>query len=489
MRNSWGTDWGNDGYFYLSYDDATVVYNGVYLLEDEDNYTGIYQYDTNGWGSSLAMDDFVDDSKASKVGYMSNIFTTGEEEELLEAVSFYTTDINSSYEISVYTGVSEDSPVSGTLVFSGQTGTELYSGYHTIELTQAVKLEENQSFSVVVKLTNPEHPYTIPVELSFLSYNKEEPEYCGNGHESFVSADGINWEDAASGEFITYYSDGFLYTSNVCLKAFTNPVLNDSTAGKVQFSVLQGQIADGTLLTLTGSSEIYYSVNDAEAVKYTSPITLTGDMEITAWGVKDGKKGVERTRTYTKAASQLVELSIGAAGNKTVMSTSSGDNTTVGERDFTYITSNDSVQIYTMGQGSIEVDKEAVDSNTWSEPIELEDGDTVITITTSEDNKTATTYTITVHKNVVAYDYVDETIAGIAPGFTVKDADNNELTVGSSIKPYITVAGEDEPVALTVTAAGGGEAIEYVPQRNATIVSEIILRTSRLWSSMAHGML
>ncbi len=104
VRNSWGTDWDDDGYFWISYEDKTIDFGPFYKLESKDNYAHNYQYDTLGWAASIATDDFIDPEKASKSGYMSNIFTA-ESYEQLEAVSFYTTDAGTEYEISVYTGV------------------------------------------------------------------------------------------------------------------------------------------------------------------------------------------------------------------------------------------------------------------------------------------------------------------------------------------------------------------------------------------------
>ena len=47
VKNSWGTDWGDNGLFYLSYFDATVNVFGSFTMEDYGEIDNIYQYDGN----------------------------------------------------------------------------------------------------------------------------------------------------------------------------------------------------------------------------------------------------------------------------------------------------------------------------------------------------------------------------------------------------------------------------------------------------------
>ena len=162
IRNSWGTDWGDDGYFWLSYEDNTLQLGSYFAMEAADNYQRNYQYDTLGWCFSVG---FADESGgAGATAYAANIFTA-EADEQMEAVSFYTTDAGTGYEISVYTDLTDPrDPTSGKRLTGPQSGVEPYAGYHTIELGQAVPLRAGKRFSVVVKLSNPSYDSPIPVE-------------------------------------------------------------------------------------------------------------------------------------------------------------------------------------------------------------------------------------------------------------------------------------------------------------------------------------
>jgi C1A family cysteine protease len=203
-KNSWGADWGEGGYFYVSYYDKYLGADDVSAVikaEAPTNYEVIYQYDPLGWVNSLGY--------GSDTGWFANIFTSGADTPLT-AVGFYSASTSSSYGVYVYTDVTAGQPRSGSLVVA-QTGILDYPGYFTIPLNKAVPLRTNELFAVVARLTTPGYDYPIPCEQPEKSYTSRAT--AGTG-ESFVSEDGDSWDDLA-GSWNAKFKN-----TNVCLKAY-----------------------------------------------------------------------------------------------------------------------------------------------------------------------------------------------------------------------------------------------------------------------------
>jgi len=126
VRNSWGTGFGQAGYFWVSYyDKAYATDNAVFDgVQGTDNYSEVYQYDPLGWVNSLRLGDAPDHTTSS----FANVFTA-DANGSLAAVGFYSATPNSTYEVRV-AGVLGD--ISATAPVA--QGTIAVPGYHTITL-------------------------------------------------------------------------------------------------------------------------------------------------------------------------------------------------------------------------------------------------------------------------------------------------------------------------------------------------------------------
>jgi C1A family cysteine protease len=205
-KNSWGTTFGQSGYFYVSYYDANFGKNEnvVFTAESATNYKTNYQYDPFGVVTSWGLSN-------NTSGYGANVFSATSD-ETLKAISFWALAPGTQYTAWVYVNPKPDNPTSGVLA-STISGSTQYAGYYTESLTDRVPLKTGEKFAVVAKFTLPAYrpPFKnselnitvrpIPAQTRTLgkAYNSSEP-YDSKvpatpSGVSFVSLDGHLWID------------------------------------------------------------------------------------------------------------------------------------------------------------------------------------------------------------------------------------------------------------------------------------------------------
>ncbi len=225
VKNSWGTGWGESGYYYISYYDTTFAHGEMFAFlnaEPTANYNRQYSYDPLGWVGDLGV--------GSTTFWGANVFTAVASESL-GAVGFYANSLNTSYTIEVRTGVSVGVPRGGTLV-STKTGTCSYPGYRTISLDTPAALTAGQRFSIVLGLTTPGYPYPQPLEYATGSYSSRATAAPG---QSYYSGSGSSWTDLTTVD----------PSANFCIKGYTSvPVPTLSIA------------RNGGMITLTWSAGV-----------------------------------------------------------------------------------------------------------------------------------------------------------------------------------------------------------------------------------------
>jgi len=178
VKNSWGTDWGDNGYFTIAYGSASIG-AGSSFMSDWQNYDangdvlhydeggGLYGWgygDTTGWG----LVKFVPSSSA----YATR-------------VEFWTWDLTTDVDIYIYDDF--DGNQYSNLLRQSLNHSFNEAGYHSVPLASPLPLTAGNDVVVVMKFTNDSFEYPIPVD-------NEGPHAAGRTYKSHDGTPG-SWSE------------------------------------------------------------------------------------------------------------------------------------------------------------------------------------------------------------------------------------------------------------------------------------------------------
>ncbi len=177
VKNSYGKQWGNDGYFWLSYYDTSINTVSYTKMGAKSNEGIMHTYQ----GSDMT---YLVDCPAA------NVFQA-KENQTLTSVGFnaYNTV---SYKIEVYVGNEEKpgSPIIGEPVQTLTGYTPFMTGFLKVDLDEEIELSENQYFSVVV--------YQYDENDNFaMNWVEGGESYSSNPGETYILDEGV-WIDGSA---------------------------------------------------------------------------------------------------------------------------------------------------------------------------------------------------------------------------------------------------------------------------------------------------
>ena len=199
-QNSWGNEFGDDGFFYVSYYDTNIgTHNEVYTgVENTDNYDNIYQSDLCGWVGKMGYD--------KEDMYGANVFTATSDQNI-KAASFYATASDTSYELYIVNDFKDEYSFAGRKKVA--EGTLENAGYYTIKFDEEGPVTEGERYAVVLHINTPESTHPMAIEYdSGESYLKDVDLDDGEGYISYDGAAFINVKEKQD--------------CNLCIKAFSD---------------------------------------------------------------------------------------------------------------------------------------------------------------------------------------------------------------------------------------------------------------------------
>lgn len=284
VRNSWGTEWGEEGYGYISYDDPSIQIMSGAVKVSNVNYDNIYVHDELGFSMPFTGYLSVGLEAPTTANYAVNVFDkeSNTKEELREVGLYFVEP--TKYEIWVNSSNGNyENDDNFKLVKTGNY-TNQGIGYVNVALdTQEAIVLEGDKFAIKVKYDNGMIPLESSHQTPSFWYNAVKV----NQGESYVlleAGDESKWVD-----LMNLPNGETTQPSNACIKAFTingepdpEPIITSPTY-EIEDSGTIYKISNGTILQIFEDNVI--TIEDIKILDKDGA-ELENDNDVIATGMK-----------------------------------------------------------------------------------------------------------------------------------------------------------------------------------------------------------
>ncbi|WP_407413824.1 C1 family peptidase [Methanobrevibacter sp.] len=201
IKNSYGPDFGDGGFNYVSYYDVSLLSHEIvgYIFENDEPYDGNYQYDLGG---EIAF------YNKGQLNIMKNTYSALEDTYISAFGSWFEKDKPFTYEIYV----------NDKLRLSG-SGKSSFEGYHTVLLPEYISIDKGDEFHII--LNNTQLPMLIDTRQYFEEGNSlvyQENEWkdaaINRGAVSLKVYTQKSVPELKTEDLVKYYKNGTQFTAD-----------------------------------------------------------------------------------------------------------------------------------------------------------------------------------------------------------------------------------------------------------------------------------
>ncbi|MCR5666504.1 MAG: fibronectin type III domain-containing protein [Eubacterium sp.] len=266
VMNSWGTDWGENGCFWLSYYDTSIAEMMAFEVEDATEHDVNFQYDSIGYAGGINANEDIT---------LSNVFTNDTGADVtIDTAGLYTLTDGQEVTVRLYKDLASQSalPDSGTKQASVNK-TINYSGYHTVDLGSSVLIDAGETFAVVVTYEYNGATVYVPVEGD----STNGFTFTSEANQSYILGDNT-WSDLSQSG---YHNALIKAIGNKQACAVSLSKTKYAYNGKVKTPEVKVYRADGSKLTKGTDYTVTYPSGRKKVGSYTVTVKGKGDYEFT----------------------------------------------------------------------------------------------------------------------------------------------------------------------------------------------------------------